>query len=62
MSQTCSGIMYPSLAVLAIVCRKGRPLRSLATSYSPRSPVRIGHGRPNVTFPNSHAEPSACSP
>ena len=47
-SHTCSGSIRPSLAVLAIVRRRGVARRPAIRSYSPRSPASSGHARPSV--------------
>ena len=47
-SQTCSGSIRPSFALLAIVSRCGPAPRPASSSYSPRSPVSSGQRRPSV--------------
>jgi hypothetical protein len=65
-SQTCSGIIPPSFAAPAIAARCAFAERPASSSYSPRSPAKIGQMRPIVSPVSgsdvSQALPSARSP
>src|SRR6266496_1154895 len=59
-SQTCSGIMPPALAKRSIAWRYGVGSAPRVTSYSPRSPAKIGHSRPTPSpshGPLNHVSP-----
>ncbi len=73
-SQTCSGSRYPSLPVAAIAASRLAADRPAASSYSPRSPAKMGQIRPMVDWllhglssdaggkPMSQGAPVGCSP
>ena len=65
-SHTCSGIIPSSFAAPATALRNEAAGRPADSSYSPRSPAKIGHARPNVLnlsgLPMPHGAPRTVSP